>query len=77
MAMEIDGQMVTHDPRRAKGFHANAAMRVDPILKNTTLERCGGWQRCVLPESDQTGQGELNAADHWFESGFSWIGNFR
>lgn len=35
--MEIDGIKVAQDPRRAGGFHANAAMRVDPILKNTTL----------------------------------------
>jgi tetrathionate reductase subunit A len=37
MAMQIDGVTVTHDARRARGIHANAAMRVDPILKNTTL----------------------------------------
>ncbi|SFJ64594.1 Molybdopterin oxidoreductase Fe4S4 domain-containing protein [Desulfomicrobium apsheronum] len=34
---EIDGKTITMDARRAKGFHANAAMRVDPILGNTTL----------------------------------------
>ncbi len=33
----IDGQTVSADPRRAKGVHANAAMRVDPVLKNTGL----------------------------------------
>lgn len=33
----IDGELVRGDPRRAKGIHANAAMRVDPVLKNTTL----------------------------------------
>ena len=33
----IDGQLVKADPRRATGFHGNAAMRVDPFLKNTTL----------------------------------------
>lgn len=33
----VDGQVVKADPRRAAGFHANAAMRVDPYLKNTTL----------------------------------------
>jgi anaerobic selenocysteine-containing dehydrogenase len=37
MSFEIDGKTVTRDERRAKGFHANAAMRVDPVLKNTTL----------------------------------------
>jgi anaerobic selenocysteine-containing dehydrogenase len=33
----IDGQVVPPDPRRQTGIHANAAMRVDPFLKNTTL----------------------------------------
>jgi anaerobic selenocysteine-containing dehydrogenase len=33
----IDGQTVPGDPRRATGIHANAAMRVDPVLKNTGL----------------------------------------
>jgi anaerobic selenocysteine-containing dehydrogenase len=33
----IDGQAVPGDPRRATGIHANAAMRLDPVLKNT------GW----------------------------------
>ena len=33
----IDGQTVAADPRRATGVHANAAMRVDPVLKNTGL----------------------------------------
>jgi anaerobic selenocysteine-containing dehydrogenase len=33
----IDGVRVPGDPRRAKGVHANAAMRVDPVLKNTGL----------------------------------------
>jgi anaerobic selenocysteine-containing dehydrogenase len=37
VAFEIDGKTLTRDERRAKGFHANAAMRVDPVLKNTTL----------------------------------------
>ncbi len=37
MPFEIDGKTITMDARRAKGFHANAAMRVDPILGNTTL----------------------------------------
>ncbi len=31
----IDRQAVKADPRRARGLHANAAMRVDPVLKNT------------------------------------------
>jgi tetrathionate reductase subunit A len=33
----IDGVSVPGDPRRATGVHANAAMRVDPVLKNTGL----------------------------------------
>jgi len=33
----IDGVTVPGDPRRATGIHANAAMRVDPVLKNTGL----------------------------------------
>ncbi len=33
----IDGVVIRGDPRRATGIHANAAMRVDPYLKNTCL----------------------------------------
>jgi len=33
----IDGLTVTPDKRRATGMHGNAAMRLDPILKNTGL----------------------------------------
>jgi tetrathionate reductase subunit A len=33
----IDKKVVYADPRRATGIHANAAMRVDPVLKNTGL----------------------------------------
>ena len=33
----IDGETVPSDPRRAGGIHANAAMRLDPVLKNTGL----------------------------------------
>ena len=35
--VEIDGQVIPGEPRRAAGFHANAAMRVDPHLGNVTL----------------------------------------
>jgi anaerobic selenocysteine-containing dehydrogenase len=35
--MVIDGVSVPGDPRRATGIHANAAMRLDPVLKNTGL----------------------------------------
>jgi tetrathionate reductase subunit A len=33
----IDDTTIPGDPRRVRGFHANAAMRVDPYLGNTTL----------------------------------------
>ena len=33
----IDGVTISADPRRATGVHANAAMRIDPVLKNTGL----------------------------------------
>ncbi|MGD9972374.1 MAG: molybdopterin-dependent oxidoreductase [Desulfatirhabdiaceae bacterium] len=36
-AVVIDGVTIPGDARRGTGFHANAAMRVDPVLKNTTL----------------------------------------
>jgi anaerobic selenocysteine-containing dehydrogenase len=39
----IDGVSIPPDPRRATGLHANAAMRVDPVLKNTGLvDKVGG-----------------------------------
>jgi len=39
----IDGKVVKGDPRRATGVHANAAMWVDPYLKNTCmLDPVGG-----------------------------------
>jgi anaerobic selenocysteine-containing dehydrogenase len=33
----IDGQQIKGEPRRAKGIHANAAMWIDPVLKNTCM----------------------------------------
>jgi anaerobic selenocysteine-containing dehydrogenase len=33
----VDGQTIRGDERRIRGIHANAAMRVDPYLGNTTL----------------------------------------
>jgi anaerobic selenocysteine-containing dehydrogenase len=33
----IDGKTIPADSRRGAGVHANAAMRVDPVLKNTGL----------------------------------------
>jgi hypothetical protein len=38
----IDGQAVKGDGRRAAGIHANAALRVDPVIKNTTLSDLTG-----------------------------------
>jgi hypothetical protein len=35
--MVIDGVAIHADTRRATGIHANAAMRLDPVLKNTGL----------------------------------------
>ena len=34
----MDGKVIKGDPRRGKGLHGNAAMRVDPVLGNTCLE---------------------------------------
>jgi hypothetical protein len=38
----VDGKVIKGDPRRSKGIHANAAMRVDPVLKNTCLSDLTG-----------------------------------
>jgi tetrathionate reductase subunit A len=38
----IDGQVVKGDARRTTGIHANAALRVDPVTKNTTLSDLTG-----------------------------------
>ncbi len=38
----IDGQRVKGDPRRAAPIQGNAAMRVDPHLKNVTLTDLAG-----------------------------------
>ncbi len=35
--LEVDGILIKGDPRRARGIHANAAMWVDPVLKNTCM----------------------------------------
>jgi anaerobic selenocysteine-containing dehydrogenase len=35
--VSIDGLKIPADPRRGTGVHGNAAMRVDPVLKNTGL----------------------------------------
>jgi hypothetical protein len=34
---ELDGRKIRGDERRARGVHANAAMRLDPMLQNTCL----------------------------------------
>ncbi|MGC8780908.1 MAG: molybdopterin-dependent oxidoreductase [Anaerolineae bacterium] len=38
----IDGKVIKGDPRRATPLHGNAAMRVDPVLKNVTLSDLAG-----------------------------------
>ncbi|MFZ5773886.1 MAG: molybdopterin-dependent oxidoreductase [Thermodesulfobacteriota bacterium] len=39
----VDGKVIKGDPRRAAGVHANAAMWVDPHLKNTCMiDKVGG-----------------------------------
>ena len=38
----IDGKVVKGDARRAAPMHANAVMRVDPVLKNVTLTDTAG-----------------------------------
>ena len=41
--MLIDGKLVKGDPRRRAGVHANAAMWIDPHLKNTCMiDKVGG-----------------------------------
>ncbi len=38
----VNGQVIKADPRRARGVHGNAAMRVDPVLKNVALQDLAG-----------------------------------
>ncbi|MBI2987822.1 MAG: molybdopterin-dependent oxidoreductase [Deltaproteobacteria bacterium] len=38
----INGKRIRGDKRRALGIHANAAMRIDPVLKNTCLSDMTG-----------------------------------
>ncbi|MDA8235682.1 MAG: molybdopterin-dependent oxidoreductase [Clostridia bacterium] len=38
----IDGKVIKGDSRRRRGVHANAAMRLDPVIKNTTLSDLAG-----------------------------------
>ncbi|MGE5589163.1 MAG: molybdopterin dinucleotide binding domain-containing protein, partial [Bacillota bacterium] len=38
----VDDQVVAGDPRRGRGMHGNAAMRVDPNLKNCGLQDLSG-----------------------------------
>jgi anaerobic selenocysteine-containing dehydrogenase len=40
--ISIDGQVIQGDPRRSTGIHANASMRVDPVLGNVTLSDLAG-----------------------------------
>jgi hypothetical protein len=44
----IDGDTVEGDRRRAAGFHGNAAMRIDPHLKNTWLADLTGGSAGLL-----------------------------
>jgi len=34
--------VIKRDPRRGTGIHANAALRVGPVIKNTTLSDLTG-----------------------------------
>jgi tetrathionate reductase subunit A len=40
--VEVDGRVIAADPRRGRGIHANAAMRLDPHLGNTCLSDLAG-----------------------------------
>lgn len=40
--IEIDGKTIKGDERRGRGVHANAAMLIDPYLKNTCLSDLAG-----------------------------------
>jgi hypothetical protein len=40
--VRVDGRVIKGDPRRGAGLHGNAAMRIDPVLKNTCLEDLTG-----------------------------------
>ena len=42
----VDGATIKGDARRGKGIHANVAMRVDPVLKNTGLQDLVGGSVC-------------------------------
>lgn len=42
----IDGTTIKGDARRGRGIHANVAMRVDPVLKNTGLQDLVGGSIC-------------------------------
>jgi hypothetical protein len=41
--MVVDGTLLDADPKRTGGVHANAAMWIDPHLKNTCfIDKVGG-----------------------------------
>lgn len=44
--VEIDGQIIKGEPYRGKGIHANAAMMIDPHLKNVTIQDVVGGSVC-------------------------------
>lgn len=52
----IDGKVIKGDPKRATGFNANAAMWIDPHLKNTCMIDPVGRERLVLRYEGQPGE---------------------
>jgi hypothetical protein len=42
----VDGEIIKGEPHRAKGIHANAAMMIDPHLKNVSLQDLIGGSVC-------------------------------
>ena len=65
--------MVPGDPRRATGIHANAAMRLDPVLKNTGLVDLTGGSARLLSEPGEAGEGlRLARGQVISEVGITW-----
>jgi len=52
----VDGKVIKGDLRRARGVHANAAMRVDPVLKNMCFDRFPRRQCRILRHPGQAGE---------------------
>ena len=57
--MVIDGVSIAGDTRRGTGIHANAAMRLDPVLEKHRSGGPGGRQRRVLSEPGEAGEGVM------------------